>query len=84
MRRRGEKSVGGSKDFHIALGHKKRALQGLIEEQRSFSSWVALGPASLGFLLEGFECAFPLLKEQQWHCRWKEEGRRYSLTKDEN
>ena len=53
LKGRAEKSL---KVFFLYIGMKKGALRGVIEERRKgVSSWVGLGPVSLGFFLEGIE-----------------------------
>ena len=71
--------------FTVDLKHHKGMMRGVIEaKRRSFSSWVWMGPLSLGFFLEGIEKRYLDTKEEHWVWSWKEEGRSYQMTKDGN
>lgn len=77
------KGAGGFKFFVFALGTRRRFSHGTMGERRNQEvSWVGLGLASLGFIIEGVELSFQFLKEQS-HWVWKE-GRKYLLRKDKN
>ena len=74
-----------AKTFIVDLGRLKGPPRGVIEERRRhLSSWVWLGPASLGFFLEGIKRSFRELREEQWAWNLKEEGRRYEMAKNTN
>ena len=69
----------------VDLECHKGSMRGVIEEKgRNFSSWVWMGSFNLGFFLEGIEISFLDSKEEQWVWNWKEEGRRYQMTKNGN
>lgn len=57
-----------AKEFHIEVRMQNGALGGVLEERgKIFSSWIGLGPAGLGVVLEGFERSFQVPQEEQWH-----------------
>ena len=74
-----------SKTFEIEVQDKKGKLQAIIvERKRRISSWVKLGPKSLGFFLECLLLCIKDTRTGKWERRWKENGRSYSLVRDEN
>lgn len=73
-----------SKTFEIEVQDKKGKLQAIIvERKRRISSWVKLGPKSLGFFLECLLLCIKDTRTGKWERRWKENGRSYSV-RDEN
>ncbi|RVW94764.1 hypothetical protein CK203_029899 [Vitis vinifera] len=53
-------------------------------KKKGISSWVRLGSASLGFLLESLDHCIKDGKGGKWERDWKENGRSYSLVRNEN
>ena len=71
--------------FEIVLEERKGKLQVIIvEKKRRVSSWVRLGPESLGFFMEGLNHCIKDEKEGIWGRGWKEKGRSYSLIRGIN
>ncbi|RVX02554.1 hypothetical protein CK203_016400 [Vitis vinifera] len=85
-RKRERKSfVVESKTFEIDLEEKRGKIQVAIwETKKGISSWVRLGLASLGFLLECLDHCIKDGKGGKWERDWKENGRSYSLVRGEN
>ena len=74
-----------SKVFEIDAEEKKGKIQVAIwEKKKGISSWVRLGSASLGFLLESLDHCIKNGKGGKWEREWKESGRSYSLLRNEN
>ena len=74
-----------SKSFEVEVEEKKGRLQAIIvERKRGISSWVNLGPESLGFFLDGLRFCIEDMSAGKWERSWKENGRSYSLVRDEN
>ena len=82
-RRRKESSFAvESKAFEIVVDERKGKPQVLIVEKKGgVSSWVRLGPESLGFFIEGLTHCIKDEKEVRWGREWKEKGRLYSMTR---
>ncbi|RVW74016.1 hypothetical protein CK203_055875 [Vitis vinifera] len=74
-----------SKIFEIDAEEKRGKIQVAIwEKKKGISSWVRLGSASLGFLLESLDHCIKDGKGGKWERDWKENGRSYSLVRNEN
>ena len=74
-----------SKTFEVETERKKGRTQILIvERKRGVSSWVKLGPASLGPLMEGLVFCTKDTRTGHWEKFWQENGRTFSLTRGEN
>ena len=74
-----------SKSFEVEVEEKKGRLQAIIvERKRGISSWVNLGPESLGFFLDGLRFCIEDMSAGKWERSWKENGSSYSLVRDEN
>ena len=56
----------------------------MVERKRGISSWVKLGPVSLGLFLECLLLCLEEKSEEKWEKRWEENGRSYSLLRDAN
>ncbi|KAL6324765.1 hypothetical protein AAG906_018292 [Vitis piasezkii] len=56
----------------------------MVERKRGVSSWVKLGPVSLGLFLECLILCLEEKSEEKWERRWEENGRSYSLVRDAN
>ena len=71
--------------FEIKVEEKKGRPQAtLVERKRGISSWVRLGLTSLGIFLESLNQCIKEVKAGRWERGWKENGRSYSLVRDEN
>ena len=72
-----------SKSFEVEVEEKKGKLQAtIVERKRGISSWIRVGPVSLGFF---FYCLVLCIKDMRtgkWERKWKENGRAYSLVRD--
>lgn len=74
-----------SKIFKVEVEEKKGKLQAtIVERKRGISLWVKLGPESLGLFLECLFLCIEETRDGKWERRWKENGRPYSLLRDEN
>ena len=74
-----------SKTFEIELERKKGKTQIFIEERkRGVSSWIKMGPVSLGFVVEGLALCIEDTRTGRWVKNWRERGRLFSLLRDEN
>ena len=74
-----------SKIFEIDVEEKRGKIQvAILEKKKGISSWVRLGSASLGFLLESLDHCIKDGKGGKWERDWKENGRSYSLVRNEN
>ena len=74
-----------SKNFLVETEQKKGKMQILIVERKGdVSSWIKLGPASLGPLIEGLVSCSKDMRAGYWEKRWQEKGRFFSLVRGEN
>ena len=74
-----------SKTFEIELERKKGKTQIFIEERkRGVSSWIKMGPESLGFVVEGLALCIEDKRTGRWVRNWRERGKIFSLLRDEN
>ena len=74
-----------SKTFEIEVEVKKGKTQLVVlERKRGTSSWVRMGIESLGFFLEGLVHCCKDTNGGKWRRSWKENGRAYSMVRDEN
>ena len=74
-----------SKTFEIEAKEKKGKMQVIIvERKRGVSSWIKMGPDSLGFFMEGLALCIKDTRAGKWVRNWRERGRTYSLLRDEN
>ncbi|RVW53865.1 hypothetical protein CK203_099673 [Vitis vinifera] len=74
-----------SKTFEIEVERKKGKMQVFIEERkRGVSSWIKMGPESLGFVVEGLALCIEDTRTGRWVRNWRERGRSFSLLRDEN
>ena len=64
--------------FEIVFDERRRKPQFLImEKKRGVSSWVRLGPKSLGLFMEGLIHCIKDEKEGKWGKEWKGKGKSY-------
>ena len=74
-----------SKSFEVEVEEKKGKLQAIIVERKiGISSWVKLGPESLGFFLDCLRFCIEDTSAGKWERSWKENRRSYSVVHDEN
>ena len=74
-----------SKTFEVETEKKKGKMQiFIVERKRGVSSWIKLGPASLGPLLEGLVFCTRDTRTGHWEKLWQENGRTFSLVRGEN
>lgn len=74
-----------SKSFEVEVEEKKGKTQVVVvERKKGISSWVRMGIESLGFFLEGLVQCCKDTSVGKWRRSWKENGRAYSMTRDEN
>ncbi|RVW43606.1 hypothetical protein CK203_097550 [Vitis vinifera] len=74
-----------SKMFELELLERRGKSQIVIEESKGgVSSWVRMGLASLGVLMEGLNHCLREEKEDRWVKEWKEQGRSFSLVRSVN
>ena len=74
-----------SKSFEVEVEEKKGKTRVVVlERKRGISSWVRMGIESLGFFLEGLVHCSKDTSVGKWRRSWKENGRAYSMVRDEN
>ena len=74
-----------SKLFEVVVEERKGKMKAtMVERKRGISSWVKLGPVSLGLFLECLLLCLEEKSEEKWEKRWEENGRSYSLLRDAN
>ncbi|WJZ93090.1 hypothetical protein VitviT2T_012052 [Vitis vinifera] len=74
-----------SKTFEVETERKNGRTQiYIVERKGGVSSWVKLGPASLGPLMEGLAFYTKDTRTGHWEKFWQENGRTFSLTRGEN
>ncbi|RVX05080.1 Transposon TX1 uncharacterized 149 kDa protein [Vitis vinifera] len=85
-RKRKGVALGGVQRFlKLELRREKAKPQVIIvESKKGVSSWVRLGPASVGLFLEDLNQCIKDRKEGKWEKGWKEKERSYSLVRDAN
>ncbi|RVW93980.1 hypothetical protein CK203_034040 [Vitis vinifera] len=85
-RRRKEGSFGvESKTFEIGVEEKQGKTQVVIVESKGgVSSWVRLGPMSVEVFLDSLNQCIKEEEMGKWERGWRENGRTYSLVRDEN
>ena len=70
-----------SKRFEVEVEERRGRLHATIVERKGgISSWVRLGPVSLGIVLECLILSIEDVRMGRWVREWKENGRVYSLT----
>ena len=73
------------KTFEIEVEKKKGKVQVIIvERKRGVSSWVKMGPESLGLFVESLDLCIKDTRTGKWVRNWKKRGRIYLLLCDEN
>ncbi|RVX14299.1 hypothetical protein CK203_017270 [Vitis vinifera] len=79
-RRKGNRVVVESKLFEVETEERNGKRHVVISESKGeLVSWVRLGPASVGLVLEGLSQCLRNGEEGRWEKGWKEKGRFYSM-----
>ena len=74
-----------SKMFEVVAEERNGKKHAIISESKGgVVSWVRLGPASVGLLIEGLIQCTKDGKDERWEKEWKEKGRLYSLVREAN
>ena len=74
-----------SKMFEVEVEERRGRLQATIVERKGgISSWVRLGPVSIGIVLDCLTLSIEDVRMGRWVREWKENGREYSLSRDYN
>ena len=74
-----------SKTFEIEAEEKKGKMQVIIvERKRGVSSWIKMGPDSLGLFVESLALCIKDTRIGKWVRNWRERGRIYSMLCDKN
>ena len=74
-----------SKMFEVEVEERKGSVQATIVERKGgISSWVRLGPVSIGIVLDCLSLCIEDVRMGRWVREWKENGREYSLSRDFN
>ena len=74
-----------SKTFEVEVEERRGRLQATIVERKGgISSWVRLGPVSLGIVLDCLILSIEDVRMVRWVREWQENGRDYSLMRDYN
>ena len=74
-----------SKSFEVEVEEKRGRLQAtIVERKRGISSWIRLGPASLGLFLDCLVLCIEDVRTAKWVRKWQENERAYSLVHDHN
>ena len=67
-----------SKSFEVEVEEKRGRLQAtIVERKRGISSWIRLGPASLGLFLECLVMSIEDVRAAKWVRKWQENGKTY-------
>ena len=56
----------------------------IVERKGGISSWIRLGPKSIGFFVDGLVICIKDAGSGKWERKWKESGKTYSLVRDQN
>ncbi|RVW83935.1 hypothetical protein CK203_042060 [Vitis vinifera] len=79
-RRKGNRVVVESKLFEVETEERNGKRHVVISKSKGeLVSWVRLGPASVGLVLEGLSQCLRNGEEGRWEKGWKEKGRLYSM-----
>ena len=74
-----------SKSFEVEVEEKRGRLQAtIVERKRGISSWIRLGPTSLGLFLDCLVLCIEDVRMAKWVRKWQECKRAYSLVRDNN
>ena len=74
-----------SKRFEVEVEERRGRLHATIVERKGgISSWVRIGPMSLGIVFECLNLSIEDRRMGRWAREWKENGRMYSLSRDYN
>ena len=84
-KRRRSSFVVESKMFEVVAEERNGRSHAIISESKGgIVSWVRLGLASVGLLIEGLNQCAKDGKDGRWEKGWKEKGRLYSLVREAN
>ena len=74
-----------SKSFEVEVKEKRGRLQAtIVERKREISSWIRLGPASLGLFLDCLVLCIEDVRTAEWVRKWQKNKKAYSLVRDNN
>ena len=74
-----------SKWFDVEVVEQKGKGQATIVERKGgASSWIWLGPKSMGCFIDGMVSCIKVVGSGIWERKWKESGRTYSMVRDQN
>ena len=74
-----------SKWFDVEVMEQKGKVQATIVERKGeVSSWIRLGPKSIGFFIDGLDSCIKIAGFGIWERKWKESGRSYFMVRDQN
>ena len=84
-KRKGSRFVVESKVFEVEAEERNGKSHVIISESKGeLVSWVRLGPASVGLVIEGLTQCMRDGEEGGWEKGWKKKGRIYSLVREAN
>ena len=74
-----------SKWFDVEVREQKGKVQVLIVERKGgVSSWIRLGPNSIGCFIDGLEACIGIVGTGTWERQWKDSGRSFLMVRDQN
>ena len=74
-----------SKWFDVEVREQKGKVQAsIIERKGGVSSWIRLGPNSIGCFIDGLESCIENARSGTWERKWKDSGRSYLMVRDQN
>ncbi|RVW53777.1 Transposon TX1 uncharacterized 149 kDa protein [Vitis vinifera] len=74
-----------SKWFDVEVMEQKGKVQATIVERKGgVSSWIRLGPKSIGCFIDGLDSCIKIAGSGIWERKWKESGRSYFMVRDQN
>ncbi|RVW61925.1 hypothetical protein CK203_064910 [Vitis vinifera] len=70
-----------SKTFELEMVEKGGSTLTITESKKGVSSWVRMGPNSVGLFMEGLQQCIEDMRAGKWEKRWKEKDRRFSMVR---